>query len=72
MNAQNASFAEVLKDGNNSIERPPSPQHYCLPDKQRQTERSHQKLLQTLIKPKVLKLHIRGIRKTKDGGSINK
>lgn len=69
--AQNTSFADVVKKGHNSIVRPPSTSSIIVyPTNKEKSSEDLKKLIQTLIKPEELKLHIRGMRKTKDGGVI--
>lgn len=71
MAAQNTSFADVVKKGQNLIVRPPSTSSIIVyPTRKDKSSEDTKKLIQTIIKPEELKLHIRGMRKTKDGGII--
>lgn len=65
------SFADVVRKNNNVIVRPQNtPSITIYPaDKEKSSEET-KKIIQTIIKPDELKLHIRGMRKTKSGGVI--
>ncbi|XP_028163725.1 uncharacterized protein LOC114355216 isoform X2 [Ostrinia furnacalis] len=67
----NVSFADVLRTSKSSIVRPPSTSNIAIyPASKDKTSEETKKLIQTIIKPEELKLHIRGMRKTRGGGII--
>lgn len=65
------SFADVVRTRNSSIIRPPSTSTIAIyPASKDKSSEETKKLIQTIIKPEELKLHIRGMRKIKGGGVI--
>ncbi|KAJ2939737.1 hypothetical protein O0L34_g17930 [Tuta absoluta] len=68
---QPASFADTVKIRNNSVVRPTASSSIAIyPASNDSSSDDTKKLIQTIIKPDELKLHICGVRKTKNGGVI--
>ncbi|KAI5646610.1 hypothetical protein NE865_01544 [Phthorimaea operculella] len=69
--SQTASFADAVKIRKNSVVRPTASSNIAIyPANKDSSSDDTKKLVQTLIKPDELKLHIRGVRNTKNGGVI--
>lgn len=67
----NPSFADMVKRDTNSFIRPNSLQSVAIYPKDKFTSSDDTKtLVQKIIDPGVMKLHVRGLRKTKNGGVI--
>lgn len=65
------SFADMVRSGGQPIVRPPNTNSITIfPTDKHATSDDTKNLVQNLIKPEALKLHIRGMRKTKNGGII--
>ncbi|KAI5646506.1 hypothetical protein NE865_01439 [Phthorimaea operculella] len=68
---QAASFADAVKIRKNSVVHPTASSSIAIyPANKDSSSDDTKKLVQTLIKPDELKLHIRGVRNTKNGGVI--
>ncbi|KAI5630776.1 histidine phosphatase superfamily (branch 2) domain-containing protein [Phthorimaea operculella] len=68
---QAASFADAVKIRKNSVVHPTANNSIAIyPANKDSSSDDTKKLVQTLIKPDELKLHIRGVRNTKNGGVI--
>ncbi|XP_028179233.1 uncharacterized protein LOC114366536 [Ostrinia furnacalis] len=67
----NISFADVVRTSKSTIARPPSTSSIAVyPAGKDKTSEETKELIQSIIKPDELKLHIRGMRKTRGGGII--
>lgn len=67
----NLSFAETVKLKNNSVVRPPIMSSIAIyPKNKDDSSEVTKNRIQSLVKPEELKLHVRGLRKTKNGGVI--
>ncbi|XP_028177601.1 uncharacterized protein LOC114365286 [Ostrinia furnacalis] len=67
----NVSFADVVRTSKSTIARPPSTSSIAVyPASKDKTSEETKELIQSIIKPNELKLHIRGMRKTRGGGII--
>ncbi|XP_063386297.1 uncharacterized protein LOC134672331 [Cydia fagiglandana] len=65
------SFADKVRTGNNSSVVPIKTNSIVIyPTEKDKSSEDTKKLVQDLIKPEALKLHVRGMRKTKNGGVI--
>lgn len=67
---QSVSFAETVRKGNTLMQPHNTSSITIYPTDKHRSSEDTKKLVQTIIKPDQLKLHIRGMRKTKDGGII--
>lgn len=71
VSSTNVSFADMVRKSNNSFVRPPNTSSIVIfPTEKEKTSEDTKNLVQKLIKPGELKLHIRGMRKTRNGGVI--
>ncbi|KAL0859763.1 hypothetical protein ABMA27_001824 [Loxostege sticticalis] len=65
-----SSFADMVKKGTALIPPPSTSSIAIYPTDKVKSSEETKKLVQNIIKPEELKLHIRGMRKTKNGGII--
>ncbi|KAI5646151.1 hypothetical protein NE865_01613 [Phthorimaea operculella] len=66
-----ASYSGMVKKGNCSVICPPSTANIAIyPENKEQQSEQTKKIVQEIIKPDKLKLHIRGVWNTKNGGVI--
>lgn len=67
----NLSFADMVKKSNNTFICPPRTASIAIyPEDKAKTSEETKKLVQNIIKPEEMKLRIRGLNKTKNGGVI--
>lgn len=69
--AQETSFAEMVRKGTNKFIQPAKVSSVAIyPSDKSQTSDETKSLVQKIIRPDQMKLHVRGLRKTRNGGVI--
>lgn len=69
--APGSSFADIVKKGENKFIQPSNISSVVIyPTDKKKSSEETKSLIQKIISPELMKLHIRGLRKTKNGGVI--